>query len=268
MFATFVLALYPCYVCIETTPACGSTSQVTTQTEAMIPSNRNRTKLGVGERTAVTLSPAPNCTVTWSVAGGGTVSPTSGSSTTFTAGDRASSSTVTATMEGNYKGIAYTIVEPAGVIIEQKQGTGIWHVQGTASAGFRGQPYFTPEDVSFMNIEVTEGSVAGVGTGYYAIDNGLNHPEWGFYIAVVPGTSAHPSKMDGFDEVETGIGPPPFANGTFTWSIPWLFKVGNGAAKQFAVVNHAQQADTAGRATISKGGFSVSRNASDATSAY
>lgn len=70
------------------------------------------------------------------------------------------------------------------------------------------------------------------------------------------------------DTVQSGSKGPPFSVGSFTWPIPWEFRVGGGSAKAFTTVTHQQDADATGKVTISKGGTSVSKNASDPTSGY
>jgi len=238
-----------------------------TETEATIPSDRTRKKLGVGEKATLTLQPSSLSSVAWSISGSGTLSSTSGNPVTFTASDRASTPSITATCEGCSLTIDFTVVEPAGVIFEQEAGTGIWHINGYASAGFKGRPYITPNDVSFVNIEVREQSCVGTGTGYYSELNGLVHPvgSWG---SVSTGTTEKPNKFDLVDKVESGIGASPFSDGTFTWLIPWEFRVGSGNAKVFTTVPQQQDTDSAGKVTISKGGISVNKNAGDPTSGY
>lgn len=152
------------YVTVNVLP-CAAEISLTTQTAATIPANRTRTKLGVGEIVTLQLTPAPPCPVVWSQSGPGTLSGTSGSLRTFTAHGAASSTTITATIGGTPLSVTFNVVEPNGVIM-QRSGTGVFHINGTASAGFQATPFITPEDVSFKNIQVREGAVAGVGRGY------------------------------------------------------------------------------------------------------
>ncbi|MBU1862554.1 MAG: hypothetical protein KKH94_02685, partial [Candidatus Omnitrophica bacterium] len=238
---------------------------VDSETVATVPSNRSRTKLGVGEEVVCSVTPA--ISVTWSVTGDGYVSPTTGASTTFTASERSSTSTVHATIGSADNTIVFTAVEPSGVTMEQEPGTGIWHIYGTASAGFKGRPYITPNDVSFINIQVREQTCTGTGTGFYSYLNGIVHPV-GSWISVGVGTNAKPSKVNGVDTIQSGSKGPPFSNGIFTWPIPWEFRVGSSSAKEFTIVTHQQVADSTGKVTISKGGVSVSKNAADPTSGY
>jgi hypothetical protein len=149
--------------------------------------------------------------------------------------------------------------------MEQETGTGIWHIQGKPSAGFRGRPFITPSDVSFINIEIREGQCLGIGTGYYTYQNGLNHPD-GPWVGVISGNAAKPSKVRAADVIRSGAdGPEVSAIGSFNWPIPWLFRVAQGGEKQFSTITHHHESDAAGRVTISKGGVSVSANINDPT---
>jgi len=56
----------------------------------------------------------------------------------------------------------------------------------------------------------------------------------------------------------------PYASGTFDWPIPWLFKVGSAASKDFTIVHQRFTIDAAGAMTVSKAGASASKNLTDA----
>jgi len=85
----------------------------TSQTEAETPANRDRTTLGIAER--VTVSTNFGVVVTWSVSGGGIVSPVSGTSTVFTASRSPSVSRVKATFGTASCDIEYTVIAPTGM---------------------------------------------------------------------------------------------------------------------------------------------------------
>lgn len=241
---------------------------LTSETVATLPSDRTRKKLGVGEEVNLTLKPASLPSPSWAVTGTpgtSTLSPTSGITSKLTAGERACTPTTEATILGEIVKINFDVVEPTGVTMEQELGTGVWHVQGKPSAGFKGRPFITPVDVSFIKIQVREGQCAGVGSGYYAYQNGVNHPD-GAWVGVITGSATNPSMVDGVDTIRSGSdGPAIPALGSFDWPIPWLFRVAGGGEKQFSVVTHHHESDAAGRVTISKGGVSVSANINDPT---
>lgn len=209
---------------------------------------------------------APSEPVTWSVTGRGTVSPASGTQTTFTAGDRASTSTVRAARaDGCTCTLVFTVVEPDGAYQVQTGST--IHNPGTCSAGFQGITYLTPRDVSFEWIEINEGVCNSTANGSFATAgwNNLRHPPWPSWAAVSGSTDATGSRVEGpntgpppFDHIFSGALPANCASGEFTWVIPWRFRVSGGAEKTFTQLTHHAVADGARRMTMSKGGVSVS----------
>ena len=239
-----------------------------TITWATTPSNRTRKKHGVGEKDSLTLAGASGSQVTWSLSGPGTLSGTSGNPVTFTAHERASGASVTATYKGKTFSASFTVVEPSGVIIEQEQGTGIWHIQGIPSCGFKGRPYIQPDDVSFENIQIREGEVNAVCSGYFLYENGFPHPV-GPWAPVGSVTAGKGSKVQGIDTIQGGSDNHiPYEDGLFTWTIPWYFKVGTGSEKQFENVDQVKTIDATGKLNISKDGTTKSAELNDPTSNY
>src|ERR1043165_7395823 len=79
------------------TNSCHPNCTLASETIATSPTNRARTKIGVGEEVKLTVTGNP---ATWAItSGGGTLSPNTGArnSVTFTADDNAASVTITAT---------------------------------------------------------------------------------------------------------------------------------------------------------------------------
>jgi hypothetical protein len=152
-----------------------------------------------------------------------------------------------------------TIVAPNDALMVQVPGTGLQHTTNTWSCGFRGGVFLRPTDVSFNKVEMLEGTVNAVATGYLAGWNGLPHhgnPSW---LPFGPGSSATGSQWLAVDHVFTGtLGPPPpaYADGDFLWAIPWMFRVIGTSATgtEFTTANHHATADPAGRATVAKKG--------------
>ena len=107
----------------------------------------------------------------------------------------------------------------------------------------------------------------GIGTGFYHYLNGFPHA-LGSWFSVVTGTVANPNKVNAVDTISSGGQVPPFSIGSFTWSIPWEFRVGNGSPKVFTTVTHLQEADANGTVTISKGGTTKTKNADDPDSGF
>jgi hypothetical protein len=244
-------------------------TMVTTQTVATTPTDRTRKKLGVGERVTLTLQPTSVSPVSWTLSGNGTLSATTGNPVTFTAHDRASTSTVRANSGTAPNTVTFTVVEPNSAIIDQEAGTGVWHVQGTVSCGFLGRPYIKPNDVSFQYIQVREGTVAGTASGYLARKNGEPHPDGPWVSVPGPVVTGKGTKVDTIDTIASGTYTwTPYAAGTFTWNIPWKFKVGTGADKQFTTVTQQEATDATGKITISKGGTSKYKNLNDPSSNF
>ena len=91
----------------------------------------------------------------------------------------------------------------------------------------------------------------------------------GFPTPRLPVTTGKGSKVDGVDTIQgTSDNHTPYEDGSFTWAIPWYFKVGTGSEKQFATINHVKTIDATGKLTISKGGTTKSSELNDPTSNY
>lgn len=250
-------------------PPCPTPCAITSQTVTTARTNRARTKIGVAEKVTLTVSPAGS--YNWSVSGGGTLSSTSGSSVVFTAGDRASTSVVTAANGPCSCTITFTVVEPSDAYQVQFDGT-LHEATGTTSGGFMGTTYLEPKDVSFENIEINEGTCPATATGIRAPSNGNIHPEWSSWATVGGGSDATGSVVQGpnhdpscvyFDFIFTNVGSLRGV-GTFEWRIPWRFRVNGGSDKAFTTLVHHADYDAAGKVTMSKGGVTVSAVPSDA----
>jgi hypothetical protein len=242
-------------------------AKVTSQTVATVPSNRARTRLGVGESTLLTYSLGA---ATWTMSPpdpeGGSLSSTSGASVTYTAPDRATSVTITATGGGCTKTITLTIVEPSSIRMERRPGTRGNHTINTASVGFIADIYVLPADVSFEHCSYLESEVDAVGTGcfqqFYANNHVGHHPNTSPIPIGPPVSDTSGSKVNGFDKIAASGSK---CNGGWTWSIPWLFRVGGGTDKQFTTVDQVVAITAAGAADISKAGASNHANSGDAT---
>jgi outer membrane protein OmpA-like peptidoglycan-associated protein len=146
------------------------------------------------------------------------------------------------------------IVEPNEVRMNVVAGSapnfGGWHqpaiTAGTWGVGFRAHIFVFPEDVSFLGINFTEGTVAGVVTppgSFLSGRNGLIHhgaatPVTGGLGNAITGTPLAPAQ-DGIWSFG-GVTPRVIAgislcgDSTFLWAIPWRFQVGSGAVTPFA----------------------------------
>jgi hypothetical protein len=240
---------------------------ITSETLATVPSNRARTRLGVGESTRLTFSLGE---AQWSMnlpdLEGGTLSSTSGATIVYTAPDRATSVTITATGSGCTKTIQFTIVEPSSIRMQRRPGTLGNHTINRASVGFIADIYVLPADVSFEHCSYLEEEVDAVGTGcfqqYYASHHVGHHPNTSPIPIGPPVSDTSGSKVNGYDKIAASADS---CDGGWTWSIPWKFRVGGGIDKRFTTVAQVVAITAAGAADISKAGASNHSNLTDAT---
>jgi len=240
---------------------------ITSETIATVPADRTRTTVGVGEEVTLTVNPAP---ATWSVSGAGTVSPSSGASVTFRAGERAGSATVEAVGAGCCCSITFTVVEPSGIMMSRT--SLVRHTQGEPDCGFLARPYVQPANVSFHNAEVREKNSPATAMGYYLSFNGIRHqPEpqnessWFMVLECVEGLG---SAAVCRDEIYSGYTDVPVGVGLMTFPITWEFHVGSGAEKAMPDFEQRHEVTAAGVCTTSKGGASETTNLNDAPSGY
>ncbi|MDO9542490.1 MAG: hypothetical protein Q7J98_09225 [Kiritimatiellia bacterium] len=224
-----------------------------TETEATIPVDRKRKKLGVGEKVTLTLVGASG-SVTWSLIGEGSVVSTSGNSATFTAYERGVGAVVIATYKGKHFTAAFPVVEPASIsavkLSEYEYPPG---VQGT---GMKMELTINPTDVSFNQVKIRE--VSGPATEV-----------WGYFTQFSPEDLYHHAKPwrrinalnKWTDDVEcrrTG----PWYPGGYKYVIPIEWQAPEGTYIGRLPDNAVQTvsiSDTNGTTTITKFGLLVIR---------
>jgi hypothetical protein len=161
-------------------------------------------------------------------------------------------------------------VAPDDAVMEQVPGSGVHHKKDYCGVGFCGRVFLRPVDVSFQNIEFSEGDGIGEAKGFYKGLDGDPHCRTNACNVPMPisgGNSTTGCKVWMVDTVATSSEPPPFAWGYRLWPIAWQYRVGGGRWVPFTVANQFQMADADGRATITKkGSRPVSRDAADPTS--
>ena len=245
---------------------------------------RSLTNFGPSEVIALSFTASPS--VTASQAGGLLWKQTTGTGTLTGASDGTGSYTAAAAAEsvtlkleiqagpsktlGPFPGIS--VIGPSGAFQVQAPSTGIKHVQGTCSAGFRAHTYLTPMTVSFAHIEAREGTTTSAATGWLSNSNGVTH-NVGSWFAVsncAANTGCQIQAIDTiYNEYPQNFGGTPWGVGDFQWNIPRQWRVGTGSAIQFTSLLHHFVSDAAGKGTISKGGAGpFSKNANDATSNF
>jgi hypothetical protein len=167
------------------------------------------------------------------------------------------SATITATLPtGESASINMKVIAPKDIrmrkISEDAPGA-----SGTANAGMRLSPRFTPGSVNFGNVEWLEvpGPPSNL-TGYFAAQvaagTNLNHVPNPNFLRIAPGLNDHAAAF-GF--------PPPFSAGTWDWSIPNRFRraATTGAGTVFVTTLQSFRMDAAGAITVSKQGASVTK---------
>jgi len=215
-----------------------------------------RTRLGVGETVRVTASRGP---VAWTV-NGAAQGPT-GVSINVVMRAGAGTIQVVATVGTASASVTFTVVEPNGLTIDQVGGKR--HGAGTASAGFYGQPWVTPADVSFHGIQIREKNSSSTASGAFATWNAITHQPAtqtaSGWFTVDECTAGKGSKVGCTDNIYSGelTGPPPFAAGQLVFPCEWEYKAPGTGATVFVNLTHLQTIDAPGKVTVSKGGTTV-----------
>ena len=229
---------------------------VKTETVATTPADRTRKTVGVGEEVTARFYPSSSGPVIWSVNGGGSIDKVSGNPIQFTATNRASTATITAESSGLRQEVLLSIIEPGEV--RMRRIASKTYPVGFAGAGMYTEISLHPTTVSFYKVETREipGPASDV-TGYFTNFplSGLFHnpsPNWGSYN--------QSNVFLGYDDCSTPLLFGPWSNGSFTWHIPWHFRVGAAdGGIQFAVVDQTFSIWTNGTVEVSKAGAFVRR---------
>ena len=244
-----------------------ATMKMETETVSTKPSDRKRTKIGVGEEVKLTITPATLSPIKWSVAGKGKLSSTSGSSVTFTADDTASKPKITADYAGTKKDIEFEVVAPASVTVTRLSSLSGNFPAGQAGTGMTCQFQYNPTDVSFYRVQILE--VPGPATnvsGYF-----LLNPPWTaailFHNPNLSFVSLGPDNKLAAGLADTASYGSPMPNGTggwpawsdggFEWVIPNKYRViGASNAAGYPVGNVTQRFTIAasGVTTVTKQG--------------
>ena len=238
---------------------------LTHECEAPAPSNKKRTKLGVGERVTLKVKPGSG---TWTVTGG-KLSATTGATVTFTARSTGGKSKVTVTIGAETADIEFDVVAPNSVHMDAN---GTLHVaNGRPNAGVHTDIYIGPSDVSFMNVELLELEVGATASGYWGPRAGVGHgpnPAFGPMTSTVVGGKG--TKFSFMDNAASGyLGPVPVSAGQFAYAIPWQYRVGtSGGGTTFATVTQSIVTTDDGTTTISKAGASVTFKLTDGAATY
>jgi hypothetical protein len=244
---------------------------IRSETVATQPTTRTRTRVGIGEE--VRLTTDPSTSATWTIVGDngdmGTLSTASGSSTTYTACDRAKSITVQAVSAcGHTTTIAFTVVAIGSGTLESP--TDISAIAPpTITVGFTAVPTVQPTDVSFMNCEMREGTCPAAASGVFASQAGNVHADTGSWVPFSASVDAHGTALGTRDTVSTTAAISTFpaagtTDGRFHWPIPWRAQVRGGGVNGAFVfgtpLDHVKAYTAATRLLdVSKGGQRANR---------
>ncbi len=246
--------------------------------------NRSKVNFGVGEilhlTTRVDPTNTPPTPMKWTVKSGPAVATTADTAgnATITCGEVAGPVILELhkTTGGNelLGTQRFQVEAPTGAEFRQIGATA--HVHGKPSVGFKGDVFLLPKDVSFKWVETREGAAPYEGSGCFAkvevsrrqldTNSAVIHPIRGEWIDSGNGNAATGTESQGPDTVTTYRANNTGA-GTFTWNIPWYYKVaGKSTEHRFCTAVHHVAVDAAGTMTISKLNINLTAHMADGDS--
>lgn len=240
---------------IDATP----TGYIKSLTEAIIPTNRYRTEVGVAERVDIRIFPDPGG-VTWSVSGGGSLDTTSGPNVIFTASSNASTCPVTINFSGHSITKDFGVVEPVGVVGASVFSTYSYPV-GTAGARMHLRPVVIgPTNVSFYRVQCVEvGQNATNCTGYWLTNAAPSHIGNGadVWFPLDQANYWPPT----WDHAASGsVAPPWYNGGSYEWPIPANWRIdAAGSTNSMTGWNQLFELQGDGTVTVRKFGKWVTR---------
>lgn len=246
---------------------------LTSETVAKTPTDRARTRLGVGEEVNFKVSPSLT-TVTWTTMVG-TLDTNTGTPVKLTLDDTTGAAKkVTADYLGQSLVKEFEIVAPTGVGNATVAST-ISGVVGTAGAGMHLYPVvIAPTDVSFYNVEMLEvGQNATNITGYFTTNTPGSHIGHGADIWFkLDEKNQWPSNYD-YATIGSISCPPPWTiAGSFTWDIPAKWKVVSPLATSgehtITGWNQIFSIQVGGTVSVQKFGHTVTRTISNVSTSY
>ena len=249
----------------------GQRYQLIPQCVALVPTNRARTTIGVGEQVKVFLSPAlpwpAYSNVNWTTTAG-SVSPKVGNWTTLTAPSNAASATVTMHYRSAAFPINFTVLEPKGIdhadlLYPLTTTYGV----GQSGAGMHLAVYLAPTNVSFYRVQCMEvGQDASGVKDYYT--NYMNSPNWPTNLSHKTYGADKPIPVGydnswggGWDNAGWGYDPSPWSpGGAFTWVIPGKWCIpGAPTTNDITFSDQTFSLTADGTMTVQKFGHTVTR---------
>ena len=244
--------------------------KIKSETVATTPGVRTRTKIGIGEE--VNLTTDPSTSVKWTIVSDdthkGTLGTASGVKSKYTACDRSKTVKIEAKSAcGRTETITFTVVQPSGSQFGAE--TDISAITATHIAvGFTAPPAALPNDVSFYNCEMREGTCMSTSSGVLAVSPEIQHADTGSWIGFSKTVGTNGTELGVSDTVRSRRPLTTFpaggtTNGRFSWPIPWRAQVRNGGtngAIVFGTMNHVPSYTAASRVySMTKGNRSKQR---------
>ena len=237
--------------------------KIVTETVATSPPDRARKTIGVGEEVTLRVLPEGVDVFLWDrTQGGGDLSYYSGSTTTYTAPGAEDDVTITATVEGADCSVNFSVIEPTGLLLENKElGPGPSQVTPTwMNIAYLANIYLQPANVSFYRLCICEGASDVTATGYFTLYNHgmiahqLNGPHY-MDGMVVPEKGTHcilPDNIGGWVKRINSTIP-----GDVYWIMDWTWEVvdSGGGMKLLETIRQNHHVETVNgelRFTITK----------------
>ncbi|GEM_PF-3359983 len=252
---------------------------ITSQTFATSPSDRSRTRIGVGEEVNLNYSPG---NAKWKISGKGKISSKNGSSITFTAGNKSGSTTIKATGSGGSCSLTFTVISPTSMTMNKCPGKNLKHTINRPDCGWMGKVFVHPDDVNFYRVEIRELDSAAVTTGSYTVFKGVKHGNYpapdhaSSWFALIDHSDAAGSSWGNAiqDNIYSGDpGPaktgnaPPFSIGTMYFPMTWQWRViGFASKKKFPAFRQEHELKAVGICSTSKASHSEQCLYTDPTS--
>ncbi len=225
---------------------------LTSVTASDAPSNRSRTKLGVGEEVWLQLKPSglPGLSIGGS-AGTSRLVPLPNDIAYLNAGQTASNPIVYTNVNGSIAQLSFSVHEPSGETAVKV--TELSYPQGTQGVGMHLAIQVQPPDVSFYNVQMREVNLNPGTTGQEGIfanmhPSRLEHHPYPYWINLTKDNRwTDTAEFYGFPKQEWGAG-------KFEWNIGVEWRVAGGQAKRLSTNRHQIQTmlDSSGSSKISK----------------
>lgn len=245
--------------CNDSVSAIIHVMEITHECVATIPVNRSRGLIGVGEQVNLGLG-GSSVNASWSTSAG-SLSQSSGSSTTLTAPETGGSATVTCSFpDGNICTYVFTVLAPSSMSMSKVSGSGQANPLGVQ---LQSDVYVGPESVNLSAVTVAEQQCNANCNGYFAAyQQGLVHnpgADAGVTTTLVAGKGW---KLGITDNISGGTRGATYSGGDFTWAIPIHYKI-NGHSYYFTTKNHIKELSIGGSGkatlTLTKGSASHSQ---------